>query len=263
VNLIAGKELATELKHHVQCCVDYGRPVLEGKNLSRPGCFRDISFTLYEREILGIYGMQGSGRTELLETIFGLAPEWSGELYCFGKPVRNANPSEAIRNGFAMVPENRRDSGIFPDMSIIENVNSANWREIRGVLGGLRMSVMRRICSDSMSSLNVKNSDQGKKIKQLSGGNQQKVVIAKWLATHPRILLVDEPTRGIDVGAKAEIFKIIKGLREEGLSVIIVSSELSEVISESDRILVMKNGSLVVTLTSEEVTRERIIQYAL
>jgi len=263
VNLIAGKELAVELEQRLRCCVDWGNPVLEVKNLSRPGRFRDVSFSLFEREILGIYGLQGSGRTELLETIFGLAPQWTGEIVSFGRTIRNRNPAEAIANGFAMVPENRRDAGIFPEMSITENVNSANRKDITGVFGALKSGVMKTISNSSIHAFNVKSSGQNKKIKELSGGNQQKVVLAKWLATHPRILLVDEPTRGIDVGAKAEIFKILKGLREEGLSVIIVSSELAEVVSESDRILVMKNGSLVATLPAEEATRERVIQYAL
>ncbi len=263
ITLIAGRELAVELAKNETCCIDYGSKVLEVQHLSRKGCFNDVSFHLYEREILGFYGLQGAGRTEILETLFGLASEWTGEIIAFGKPVRNKSPAEAITNGFAMVPENRRDAGIFPDMSILENINSANAPDIAGTMGILKGMNMQGIYDESIKSLSVKASRPEAKIKELSGGNQQKVVIAKWLAVHPRILLIDEPTRGIDVGAKAEIFKIIKQLRENGLSVIIVSSELSEILSESDRILVMKSGTLVADLPAEEATRERVIHYAL
>jgi ribose transport system ATP-binding protein len=263
VNLIAGKELASELSQSVSCCIDYNEPVLEVNRLSRTGKFSEVSFTLHRQEIVGIYGLQGAGRTELLEAIFGLAPEWTGEIKAFGKPIRNRNAAEAIANGFAMVPENRRDAGIFPDMSLLENVNSAQKKAITGLLGSLKFGVMTKTCNQSLQSFNVKANSPKGLIKNLSGGNQQKVVLAKWLAIQPRILLIDEPTRGIDVGAKAEIYRIIRQLREEGLSVIIVSSELPEVLSESDRILVMKNGSLVATLLAQDATRERIIQYAL
>lgn len=263
IGLIAGKELAVELSRNHSCCADLSKPILEVRNLSLPGKLRGISFTLHEREILGIYGLQGAGRTELLETIFGLAPDWSGEMYAFGVPMRNRNPAEAMKKGFAMVPENRRDAGIFPDMSIMENVNTALGEDISGLFGRLKTGEMVRICDSSMSSFNVKAENRFKKIRALSGGNQQKVILAKWLALRPKILLIDEPTRGIDVGAKAEIYRIIKRLREEGLSVIIVSSELPEVLSESDRIMVLKNGSLAATLSAQEATRELIIQNAL
>ncbi|MDR0363040.1 MAG: sugar ABC transporter ATP-binding protein [Planctomycetota bacterium] len=270
VSLIAGRELTSELGsgRKAQICVcgpatAEKKAVLSVRNLSRPGCFEEVSFDLYEREILGIYGLQGAGRTELLETLFGLASKWTGEVTAFGRPIRNANAAEAIRNGFAMVPENRRDSGIFPRMTILENVNSANPKTMSGAFGVLRRNKMREVFKDSQRSLSIKTSSERQLVRNLSGGNQQKVVIARWLAAGPRILLVDEPTRGIDVGAKSEIFSIIKNLRDQGLSVIIVSSELAEIVSESDRVLVMRHGKLVTCLEDGDICREGIMRHAL
>jgi len=263
VNLIAGKELSQE--RSAKECVDEvdGPVVLKIEGLSRPGRFTNVSFELHAKEILGIYGLQGSGRTELLETIFGLAPAWSGEIWKDGERIANRSAAEAIRNGFAMVPENRRDSGIFAKMDIEENINTANPSEMSGFLGFLRRRFMAKVAKESVDALSIKTNSLGKKLSQLSGGNQQKVVIAKWLATHPQIFLVDELTRGIDVGAKAEIYKILRKLREDGLSILFVSSELAEVINECDRVLVMKNGSLVATLAGECVTKEQVIANAL
>ena len=263
IDLIAGRELSREIAAgHSQPAPAGAQPVLEVRNLAREGCFRDVSFTLREREILGIYGLQGAGRTELLETIFGLARPAAGEILAFGKTIRHADPAAAIRNGFAMVPENRRGSGLFPEMTILENVNSAN-ADIAGLFGTLRRRLMRAVCAESRQSLSIKMTSEDGKISELSGGNQQKVIIAKWLATKPRILLVDEPTRGIDVGAKAEIFRIIRDLRNKGLSVVIVSSEIAEIAAESDRVLVMRHGRMVAELSGEEITKERIIRHAL
>lgn len=264
VRLIAGNELVNIYAAPGQAPDFSGkRKVLEVTNLSRPGCFSNVTFSLHEGEILGMYGLQGSGRTEILETIFGLAPRWSGVIKAFDHPMLNGSPRDAIKNGFAMIPENRRDNGIFPEMDIMENVNTANPGEMSGVGGILRRRFMSELAEKSIGALKIKTNSKHKKIKDLSGGNQQKVIIAKWLASHPKIVLVDELTRGIDVGAKFEIYKILKGLRDSGLSILMVSSELAEVVAESDRILVMKNGSLVANLCGEERTREQVIRHAL
>jgi len=145
----------------------------------------------------------------------------------------------------------------------VENINTANPSDMSGALGVLHTRFMRRIAEDFVRSFNIKTSSATKQVRNLSGGNQQKVVISKWLATHPRILLIDELTRGIDVGAKAEIYRILKDLRNNGLSVLMVSSELAEVLSESDRIVVVRNGSLAAVLEGGEMTKEKVIQYAL
>jgi ABC-type sugar transport system ATPase subunit len=265
VTLIAGRELAQTIASGREAPAQSAArvPAGEGRNLTRPGCFTNVSFTLYEKEILGIYGLQGSGRTELLETLFGLAPAWSGEVLLFGKPVVNRSPRAAIRHGLAMVPENRRDAGIFPEMDVAENINTANPGDMSGALGVLRTRFMRSVADEFVRSFSIKTSSTGKKVRNLSGGNQQKVVISKWLATHPKVLLIDELTRGIDVGAKAEIYRILKDLRRNGLSILMVSSELAEVLSESDRIVVIRNGSLAAVLEGKEMTKEKVIQYAL
>jgi ribose transport system ATP-binding protein len=262
VRLIAGGDLADL---HAGEARDYtDRPkVLEVQGLTRPGCYADVSFDVHEGEIVGIYGLQGSGRTEVLETIFGLAPEWSGSITAFGQPMRNRNPAEAIANGLAMIPENRRDAGIFPEMDITENVNTANAEDMSGFAGVLRPGFMAGITDEFIGRLKIKTSSRRKKISQLSGGNQQKVIIARWLAAHPRLVLVDELTRGIDVSAKFEIYKILKSLRESGLSILMVSSELAEILAESDRILVMKNGAMVADLRGDNRTKEQVIRYAL
>lgn len=265
VALIAGRELSQAIAGAWKTAsrVEKRTVALEVKDLSRPGIFSNLQFRLYEREILGIYGLQGSGRTELLETIFGLAPSWSGTIQAFGRPVFNRSPREAIRNRLAMIPENRRDAGIFPEMNVTENINTANAREMSGILGVLRKKLMNRVAESFIRSFDIKTSTRTNKVRNLSGGNQQKVVISKWLATRPRILLVDELTRGIDVVAKAEIYEILRQLRENGLSILMVSSELAEIVAESDRVLVMRKGSLVATLEGDERTKERVIQYAL
>jgi ribose transport system ATP-binding protein len=265
VTLIAGKELQSALSEAPAGSAprEGARIALEVRELSRPGCFADVSFTVREREILGIYGLQGSGRTELLETIFGLAPAWSGSVFSFGQPIVNRSPRDAIRNGFGMIPENRRDCGIFPELDITENVSAANPRAMCGPLGVLRRRAMSRLADDSIRRFGIKTDSRSKLVRDLSGGNQQKVVIAKWLATHPRVLLVDELTRGIDVGAKAEIYRVLRELRDAGQAIVMVSSELVEVISVSDRILVMKSGSAVGVLEGPRRTREEVIQHAL
>ena len=265
VALIAGHELSRAISggRGSGHPAPRGKPVLEVEDLSRAGKFSHISFTLHEKEILGIYGLQGSGRTELLETIFGLAPSWTGTIRAFGRPVVNRSPRDAISNGFAMIPENRRDAGIFAGMDVTENINTANPADMSGIFGVLRRRIMGKIADDFIRSFSIKTSSRSKKLRDLSGGNQQKVVISKWLAAHPRILLIDELTRGIDVGAKVEIYRILKSLRDEGLSILMVSSELVEIISESDRILVMKNGSLAAALQGDEMNKETVIRCAL
>ena len=265
VALIAGRDLESALSAPAEAAphAQATRVALEVKDLARPGLFSGVSFSVREGEILGIYGLQGSGRTEVLEALFGLAGAWSGEVTCFGRAVGNRNPAEAIRNGFAMIPENRRDCGIFPELSVTENVNAANPGDMSGPLGVLRTAFMRRLADDSIRRFGIKTDSREKLVRDLSGGNQQKVVIAKWLATRPRILLVDELTRGIDVGAKAEIYRVLRELRDQGLAIVMVSSELVEVLAVSDRILVMKGGAAVGVLEGNRRTREDVIHCAL
>lgn len=219
-----------------------GQIMLKVENLTgkfEPTC-HDVTFDLHEGEVFGIAGLVGSRRTELLNTLFGYFTKQSGTITLDGKPIDNSTPEEATKNGFALITEERRATGLFPLMNIVFNSIVANIRSYgRVLLNGRKMN------TDTdwvIKSINVKTPSRRTAIRSLSGGNQQKVIIGRWLLTKPRVLLMDEPTRGIDVGAKYEIYQLILKLAEEGKGVVMVSSEMSELIGICDRILVMSNG---------------------
>jgi ABC-type sugar transport system ATPase subunit len=262
VSLIAGRQLASELKGFHGKKAANARTVLEVRNLSRGRQVQNVDFSLQEREILGIYGLQGAGRTELLETIFGIHRPDSGEILVNGKATSIGSPKAAIQNGIAMVPEDRRRAGLFSNFSVKDNIAVAIL-EKTNVLSFILFRKLVEVAQGFVKSIGIKVKDVGQIIGSLSGGNQQKVIISRWLATKPKIFLMDEPTRGIDVGAKVEIFSILRGLREEGLSILLVSSELEEVISESDRLLVMRNGKIVANLVDADINKETVLHYAM
>jgi len=218
--------------------------LMEVKNLSGKyePTFHDVSFTLRAGEVLGVSGLVGSRRTELVNAIFGYYTKESGEIFLRGKPIANRTPEEASRNGFALLTEERRATGIFPEMTITFNSIIANVKRY-----GKFLLSNRRMGSDTdwvIQSMRVKTPSKRTHIKSLSGGNQQKVIIGRWLLTKPDVLLLDEPTRGIDVGAKYEIYQLILNLASEGKGIIMVSSEMPELLGICDRILVMSNGRL-------------------
>ncbi|MGE4214074.1 MAG: galactose/methyl galactoside ABC transporter ATP-binding protein MglA [Anaerotignaceae bacterium] len=240
-----------------------GDVVMDVKNLTgkyMPSC-KDVNFQLRKGEILGVAGLVGSRRTELLETIFGIAHHESGEIIKDGKVVNNKDSRAAIKNGFAMLTEERRATGIFSGMSITFNSVIANIEKYKttGLLSNRRMSADTKWVIDSMR---VKTPSQRTAIRSLSGGNQQKVILGRWLLTKPDILLLDEPTRGIDVGAKYEIYQLIINLANEGKSVIVVSSEMPELLGICDRIMVMSNGHLSGILDIKDATQEEIMRLA-
>ena len=240
-----------------------GDVVMEVKNLTgkyMPSCI-DVSFNLHKGEILGVAGLVGSRRTELLETIFGIAHHEKGEILKDGRPIQNKTPKDAIANGFAMLTEERRATGIFGGMSILFNSVIANIKNYRkGIL--LSNATMKTDTQWVIESMRVKTPSQKTHIRSLSGGNQQKVIIGRWLLTKPEILLLDEPTRGIDVGAKYEIYQLIINLANEGKSVIVVSSEMPELLGICDRIMVMSNGHLAGTLDIKDANQEEIMRLA-
>ena len=240
-----------------------GDVVMEVKNLTgkyMPSCI-DVSFNLHKGEILGVAGLVGSRRRELLETIFGIAHHDKGEILKDGKPIQNKTPKDAIANGFAMLTEERRATGIFGGMSILFNSVIANIKNYRnGIL--LSNATMKTDTQWVIESMRVKTPSQKTHIRSLSGGNQQKVIIGRWLLTKPEILLLDEPTRGIDVGAKYEIYQLIINLANEGKSVIVVSSEMPELLGICDRIMVMSNGHLAGTLDIKDANQEEIMRLA-
>lgn len=223
---------------------------------------KDVSFELRSGEILGVAGLVGAGRTEMLETIFGLSTRKSGKMVKNGKLVRNKNSRQAKRNGFAMLTEERRTTGIFGVLNIRENTtiaNIKNYLSAKVYLSNKRMSVDTEW---SIEKFRVKTHNQHVKINTLSGGNQQKVIIGRWVLTNPDIYLFDEPTRGIDVGAKYEIYQLMLDLAREGKAIIMVSSELPELLGVCDRILVMSNGHLSGTVDAKNTNQEEIMLLA-
>ena len=235
---------------------------LEVKNLSAEySKLTDVSFVGHKGEVLGVAGLDGAGRTELLENIFGIATRKSGEIYVDGKQVLNRNSRESIKNGFAMLTEERRATGIFAVQDVQENsvVSSLKKYLSHFVLDKKKMSEATQWGIDT---LKTKTPSQKTQIRNLSGGNQQKVIITRWLLTEPTILLLDEPTRGIDVGAKYEIYELILKLAKEGKLVIVVSSEMPELLGICDRILVMSGGRLAGEVDAKNTTQEEIMTLA-
>jgi rhamnose transport system ATP-binding protein len=234
-----------------------GAPLLELRKLGFAGVVRDVSLTLRAGEILGIAGLIGSGRTETALTIFGITPATSGEILIDNKPVSIRSPQQARDLGIAYVPEDRGLQGLVRPQSIQENVSLAVLKMLaKGGLIDARKE--EQLAKDSIAKFGIRAQGPRQIVKQLSGGNQQKVVLAKWLATEPRILIMDEPTRGIDVGAKSEIHALMSALAARGLGILMISSELPEVLGMSDRVLVMKNGTLVAEFDRAHATAEAV-----
>ncbi len=235
------------------------------ENLSRPGHFENISFNLHWGEIVGLAGLVGAGRTALAEAIFGATPASSGQIYVDGQPVAIRHPDDATRYGLGFATEDRAGSGLCLALSVRENMTLPLWARWRTSLGRLWLNQQREISltNDYARELGVRAHDLGEPVRYLSGGNQQKVIIAKWLMARCRILILDEPTLGIDVGAKEEIHRlVIRFARENGGAVLVISSDLPEVLRLSDRVLVMAHGRLQGELSRAEATQERIMLHA-
>lgn len=222
---------------------------------------KNISFSLQKGEILGIAGLDGSGRSELVESIFGLRKCEEKEIFLNGKRAKNDSPKESIKNGFALVTEERRETGIFSILSIKENTVISSLDDfLKGPL--LSDKDMNRATADAIKTLKIKTPNERIRIENLSGGNQQKVILARWLLTSPEVLMLDEPTRGIDVGAKYEIYKLIIDLATEGKGIIMVSSEMGELFGLCDRIIVMSGGRIAGELSRENATQEKVMELA-
>ena len=220
-----------------------------------------VSFELRRGEILGVAGLDGSGRTELIETLFGRRAREGGEIFLEDKRIENKNPREAIKSGFALLTEERRENGIFGILSITENATVSSLKKYRTgpLLSSKKMSYATQWCIEAMK---IKTPSENTRIASLSGGNQQKVILGRWLLTEPKVLLLDEPTRGIDVGAKYEIYKLIIELAERNKGIILVSSEMPELIGICDRIIVMSGGRISGEAVGEELTQEKIMELA-
>jgi rhamnose transport system ATP-binding protein len=238
-----------------------GEVVLDVTNLSRDGQFGDISFNVRVGEIVALAGLVGSGRSEVARAIFGVDRYDSGSITVNGQRLHAGSPSAAMDAGIALVPEDRRQQGLFMPTSIAKNAAITMLSTLRkGFL--LRASSERKVAEEWTKILQTKYASIDDPVERLSGGNQQKVVLAKWLATNPRLLIVDEPTRGIDVGTKSEVHKLLSQKAQEGLAVLMISSELPEVLGMADRVLVMREGHIVRELSRTEANSENVIAAA-
>jgi rhamnose transport system ATP-binding protein len=241
--------------------VDAGDVVLKVEHLTREGAFSDISFELRKGEILGMAGLVGAGRTNVARAIFGTEPATSGSIQFDGREVAITSPQQAIKLGLAYVPEDRQLHGLIPAMHITSNISLPMLRDFAN-WGWMKDRLERKATYDAACQMEVRANNIWQLARELSGGNQQKVVLAKWLATKPRILILDEPTRGIDVGTKAAVHALMSKLASEGMAILMISSELPEVLGMSDRIIVMHEGHMTAHFTRAEATQEKIIAAA-
>ena len=241
---------------------EIGETVLEVEGLGREGVFRDISFTVRAGEIVALAGLVGAGRSEVMQAVFGVDRYDTGTVRFLGKPLKAGSPRAAMAAGMALVPEDRRQQGLIMDLSIERNVTLPRSRAL-AKLGLLFGAAERREATSWTSQLQTKLGRLSDPVGTLSGGNQQKVVLAKWLATNPKLLIVDEPTRGIDVGTKAEVHRLMSSLAARGLAVVMVSSELPEVLGMADRIVVLREGHVAARLSRAEATEESVMYAAM
>jgi len=259
ITMMVGRELKPTVG---KLDVRQDRVLLAVQGLRRNGGFQDIQFELRAGEILGIAGLMGAGRSELVDALFGLRPADRGKILVNGKTVCIRNPRDAIRHGIGLVSENRTKYGLVLNMSVQQNISLANLeRCCRGPM--IDLDSESQIAEDETRRFGIKASSLGQEVKFLSGGNQQKVVLAKTLLNEPNILLLDEPTRGIDVGAKEEIYNLVTSLAQQGKAILLVSSELPEILSLSDRLLVMREGQLSAELDPRVATQEEVMKHAM
>mgnify|MGYP001640032578 CR=1 FL=1 len=242
---------------------ELGEKVFEVNNLSaEEGKLKDISLYVRSGEIVGIAGLVGAGRSELFQTIFGILKADSGKIILEGEEINLNSPWTALKKGIGYIPESRQTQGLVLEKKVSENITLPLLKNFTNKLGIINTKKQSSLVHDLIDKLDVRPKDENLTASQLSGGNQQKVVIAKWIATNPKILIVDEPTNGVDIGAKADIHKILRELAKNGTSIIVISSELPEILSISDRILVMRKGCISGEFKNSNLTQEAIMEKA-
>jgi ABC-type sugar transport system ATPase subunit len=260
VRLMVGRDLQAKLGQRRKLARERA-PILEAEGITSRGKFYDVSFRLHPGEILGIGGLVGSGRTEILRALFGADSIDAGEIRISGRPIRNVRPDRMIALGLGLVPEDRRSQGLVLGMSVLDNISLVDLA--RRQAAGIRDFALERSAARKLiEALSIRATGLATPVATLSGGNQQKVAIGKWLRTAPRILIFDEPTRGIDIAAKADILRIIEDLANEGVGIILVSSEQAELLEVSDRILVLREGRIVAEFDRGEANSELLTQAA-
>mgnify|MGYP000504206376 CR=1 FL=1 len=254
--------IGREMKDYIhKDTVEIGETKFEVRGLSRKGVFSDISFSVRSGEILGVAGLVGAGRSEVARAVFGIDPKDSGVIIIDGKEILIDSPRTAIRNGIAYIPEDRQFEGLFLPYRIANNISYASPEKISRY-GWLETKKEQQYAETYKQKLRIKMRSSNQKVQELSGGNQQKVVIAKWLMTGPEILILDEPTRGIDVGAKEEVYKLINQLSKDGKAIVMISSELNEITALSDRVIVLKEGQITGRLSRNEINDINIMKAA-
>lgn len=259
ISFMVGREI-TEKFPRVQC--PKGKKIFEVKNLNAGHMVRNINLEIFEGEVVGIAGLMGAGRTETTRAIFGIDPKESGEFILDGKEIRINKPLDAIRAGIVLAPEDRKKDGLCTKLSVRDNLALPNLDLLCNKIGKVNTKKEKDLVDKAVEDLNIKLATPEINAESLSGGNQQKVVVGKWLARNSRVVIFDEPTRGVDVGAKVEIYNLINDLKQKGVGVLFVSSELPEVMGISDRIVIMCDGRITGELSPDEATEDRILAYA-
>ena len=259
INFMVGRSLDQQ---YPKVVAKRGAEALRVEGLNRAGVLEDISFSAYTGEILGIAGLVGAGRTELMRAVFGADPIESGKVYVFGNEVKLDSPRAAIQAGMGLLPEDRKYQGLVLILSVLQNVSMASLDRLKKH-GLLQLGDEKKRTNEFVTKLRIATPHIQQQVQFLSGGNQQKVVLAKWLASQSKVLIFDEPTRGIDVGAKVEVYNLMNTLVESGVAVIMVSSEMPELLGMSDRILVMHEGHLAAEFDRAEATQEKVLAAAM
>lgn len=259
IKFMVGREIKEKFPH-VDC--DRGNKIFEVKNLNAGRMVRDVNFSVYAGEIVGLAGLLGAGRTETTRAIFGADPKDSGEILLDGRTVLVNRPIDAIKAGIVLAPEDRKKDGLCTGLAVSENIALPNLDIISNKFGVVNKKKEEAMCKEAIDNLRIKTPNSNINAANLSGGNQQKVVVAKWLARHSRIVIFDEPTRGIDVAAKVEIYHIMNRLKEQGIAVVFVSSEMPEILGIADRILVMCDGRITGEVMAKDATQNEIMKLA-
>ena len=258
VKMMIGREIG---ERYPSRNVKIGKEVLKVKELTRKGTFHDVNFSVRAGEVLGVSGLMGAGRTEIMQAIFGNLSYESGTIEIDGKEVKISNPRQAMEHGIGFITEDRKKEGLMLDKSIRENISLCNLRRI-SKSSVISREAEKNMVAEAIKDLHIKCFGSYHECNNLSGGNQQKVVLAKWILTNPKILILDEPTRGVDIGAKKEIYSIINKLAAQGVAIIMVSSELPEVLGMSDNIMVVREGEVRGIISYEEANQERVMTLA-
>jgi len=261
ISLMVGREFSKAFQRELGSVASGEQPLLQVEGLSSGSKVKNVNLRVYPGEIVALTGLVGAGRTELVQSLFGVDRKSSGRVYIDGREANIRTPSEAIELGIGLLPEGRKIQGIFAEMTVRENISMAGLRQfVRYFLVSRKKEALA--AEDYVGQLGIRTTDIEKEIRFLSGGNQQKAIFARWLLNKPKLLILDEPTHGVDVGAKSEIYEIIDRLAREGVAIVLISSELPEVLTLADRILVMRNGEIAAELSHKEASQEKIMKFA-